>query len=128
MDLRNREGTEPSTALDGATIRELLHPKNAKLMNQSIAEAMIKPGTETKEHYHAKSEEVYYILKGRGRLKIGNEFKEVKEMDAILIPPKIRHRIKNIGNDDLIFLCCCSPAYSDRDIFGYVHSKNGVSK
>lgn len=117
MEIRNREIVEPFVALDNSIIREVLHPRNSKTRNQSLAEATVKPGKRTKEHYHGKSEEIYYILQGKGRIKVGGEEKDVKELDAILIPPNTRHFIKNIGDEDLVFLCCSAPAHSDDDTF-----------
>ena len=45
--------------LDGSTIRELAGPARTAAQNQSLAEATVKPGGETAEHYHAKTEEIY---------------------------------------------------------------------
>ena len=43
------------------------------------------------------------------------ERREVGPGDGILIPPGARHSIRNIAQDPLVFLCCCSPPYAHED-------------
>jgi mannose-6-phosphate isomerase-like protein (cupin superfamily) len=95
---------------DGSTIREIM-----KAANQSLAEATVLPGQTTAAHYHIKTEEIYYILRGRGMMCLEEEEREVGAGDAVLIPPGQRHSIRNTGKDDLVFLCCCAPGYSHED-------------
>ena len=73
------------------------------------------PGTETEEHYHPRSEEIYYVLRGQGLMILEGERREVGPGDGILIPPGARHSIRNIAQDPLVFLCCCSPPYGHED-------------
>jgi len=115
MKISNRNAVKPFITKDESEIREIIAPQNSSLKNQSLAEARVLPRHSTKEHYHTQSEEIYYILKGKGKIKINDEIKEVKTFDAIPIPPRKRHKIWNTGHGDLIFLCCCAPAYSDGD-------------
>jgi mannose-6-phosphate isomerase-like protein (cupin superfamily) len=79
----------------------------------SIARARVKPGVTTRWHRLAGTAERYYILSGRGRVEIG-ELKpsEVTAGDVVLIPPLLRQRITNIGDEDLIFLAICIPRFS----------------
>src|SRR5271167_2533824 len=115
MDIVNRAQAEPFTTKDGSQIRELLAYRNSTIRNQSLAEATIAVGTSTQEHYHPKSEEIYYILSGTGRMKLEGELREVDPLDAIAIPPGARHKIWNIGAVPLVLLCCCAPAYENDD-------------
>jgi mannose-6-phosphate isomerase-like protein (cupin superfamily) len=46
---------------------------------------------------------------------MNEEERDVKKHDGIAIPPGARHKITNTGHDDLLFLCCCVPAYEDDD-------------
>ena len=115
MEVINRNEIEPFITKDSSEIREILVPKNSSIMNQSLAEAMLAPGMCTDEHFHPKTEEIYYILDGRGRMQIDGEIREVEPGDGIAIPHGKRHIIWNIGGSNLVFLCCCSPAYSHDD-------------
>lgn len=115
MDIINRAATTPFTTKDGSEIRELLAHRNSCIRNQSLAEATIAVGTSTQEHYHPKSEEIYYILRGRGQMKIDGEMREVGPLDAVAIPPQARHKIWNTGDTPLVLLCCCAPGYENDD-------------
>ena len=46
---------------------------------------------------------------------VDNENQAVHAGDAIHIPPGAWHSMTNTGHVDLVFLCCCSPAYRHDD-------------
>jgi mannose-6-phosphate isomerase-like protein (cupin superfamily) len=115
VEVINRNQVEPFITKDSSEIREILAAMNSSIMNQSLAEATLAPGMGTEEHFHPKAEEIYYVLDGRGRIQIEDEVREVESGDGIAILPGKRHMIWNIGGSDLVFLCCCSPAYSHDD-------------
>jgi mannose-6-phosphate isomerase-like protein (cupin superfamily) len=115
MDVKNLEQVPAFTTKDGSEIRELLAYRNSVIRNQSLAEARLEPGTSTQEHYHRKTEEIYYITHGVGRMRIGTEVRDVKSGDAIAIPPGQRHKLWNTGAETLRLLCCCAPAYEHAD-------------
>ena len=52
---------------------------------------------------------------GRGRLRIGEEERDVAPGDCAVIPPGAEHKLVNTGKDPLVLLCCCAPAYSHED-------------
>ena len=113
MDVRNLQRMASFTTMDGSQIRELLAYRNSSIRNQSLAEACVGVGLTTAAHYHRQSEEIYYILAGRGRMRIGQETTDVAAGDAVAIPPGLEHQITNTGDTELVFLCCCAPAYED---------------
>jgi len=115
MDIINRADAAPFITKDGSEIRELLAYRNSGIRNQSLAEATLPVDAATQEHYHPKSEEIYYILRGTGRMKIEGELRDVGPLDAIAIPPGLKHKIWNTGAEPLVLLCCCAPAYEDSD-------------
>jgi mannose-6-phosphate isomerase-like protein (cupin superfamily) len=112
----NRNDAPPFTTADGSTIRELLAHRNSCIANQSLAEATLAPGQRTQAHFHPLCEEIYYILQGTGRMAVDADVREVSVGDAIAIPPGARHQILNTGEGDLVFLCCCAPAYEHADV------------
>jgi mannose-6-phosphate isomerase-like protein (cupin superfamily) len=115
MDIINRSATTSFTTKDGSEICELLAYRNSSIRNQSLAEATIAVGTSTQEHYHPKSEEIYYFLSGTGRMKLNGEMRDVGPQDAIAIPPGAHHKIWNSGEVSLVLLCCCAPGYENDD-------------
>ncbi len=115
MDIKNIERVPAFTTKDGSEIRELLASRNSAIRYQSLAEARLEPGASTTPHYHRRTEEIYYILEGVGRMRIGVEWDEVGPGDAIAIPPGNTHQITNSGQETLKFLCCCAPGYEHDD-------------
>ena len=115
MDIQNINRAAPFTTKDGSEIRELLAHRNSAIRNQSLAEARLLPGASTAPHHHVKTEEIYYILEGEGRVQVGDEVRAVRVGDAIAIPPGALHQITNTGGEVLKFLCCCAPGYEHHD-------------
>jgi mannose-6-phosphate isomerase-like protein (cupin superfamily) len=115
MDVRNIDEAPAFTTKDGSEIRELLAARNSCIVKQSLAEARLPPGSATTPHYHPTTEEIYYILEGTGRMRIGDETRDVGPGDAIAIPPAAEHQITNNGPGTLKFLCCCAPGYEHDD-------------
>lgn len=115
MDIVNLASAPPFTTKDGSEIRELLAHRNSSIRQQSLAEARVAPGGTTAAHYHPRTEEIYYILEGRGLMRLGDEPREVVPGDAIAIPPGLVHQITNHGPSTLKFLCCCAPGYEHED-------------
>lgn len=115
MDIVNINDAAPFTTKDGSEIRELLAHRNSGIVNQSLAEARLPVGASTTAHYHPKTEEIYYITHGSGKMQIGDEVREVKVGDAIAIPPGLVHQLTNTGSEVLRLLCCCAPAYEHED-------------
>ncbi len=117
MDVKNLADVPPFTTKDGSEIRELLAYRNSVVRHQSLAEARLPSGASTQEHYHAKTEEIYFITHGVGRMRIEDETREVKVGDAIAIPPGQKHKLWNTGEETLRLLCCCAPCYEHSDTF-----------
>jgi mannose-6-phosphate isomerase-like protein (cupin superfamily) len=116
MIVRSLAEAEAFTTADGSTIRELLGLPTAPVRNQSLAEATLEPGQATERHYHAETEEIYYLVEGSGEMELDGDRRSVAPGDAILIPPGAWHQI-TAGEERLRFLCCCAPAYSHEDTF-----------
>jgi len=115
MDIKNLSYVPSFITKDGSEIRELLAHRNSVIRHQSLAEARLPAGASTQEHYHVRTEEVYYITRGTGRIRIAGETRDVKTGDAIAIPPGSRHKLWNTGSEPLRLLCCCAPAYEHDD-------------
>ena len=73
---------------------------NLKLVFRKRA---FKPGSAIGYHLQ-REDEIYYVLSGRGMMKIdGKEF-EVGPGDAVLTRPGSSHGLKQIGKEDLVIL------------------------
>lgn len=93
-------------------ILELLNDSDDR--SQSLARARVEAGVTTAWHRLKGTSEIYFILSGEGQIELGEDFvKEVKQSDVIRIPHDMPQRIRNTGQEDLVFLCFCTPAFSD---------------
>jgi mannose-6-phosphate isomerase-like protein (cupin superfamily) len=106
------EGVEAFVTKDGSTIRELHHTQV-----QSLAEATLEVEQATERHFHRVTEEIYFVLKGQGRMEVDGEVSYVRPGDAVLIPAGAWHQLENNGTSELRILCCCAPPYSHDDTF-----------
>jgi len=115
MFLKRFENLEEFVSGDNCRLREYFNPLKEKMeLNYSLAHAIVKPGETTFKH-KLKSSEVYFILKGKGIMRIDEKQKEVKENDVIYIPPNSVQSIKNNGEEDLVFLAIVEPAWKKED-------------
>jgi mannose-6-phosphate isomerase-like protein (cupin superfamily) len=117
VEIRSLAQAESFTTADGSTIRELLGLPTSSARNQSLAEATLAPGQATQRHYHAETEELYYLVEGAGEMEVDGNRARVEPGDAILIPPGAWHQIRADEGAELRFLCCCAPPYRDADTF-----------
>ena len=117
MEIKSLNEGPAFVTKDGSEIRELLAYRNSAIRNQSLAEARLPVGASTQEHYHDRTEEIYFITQGRGRMRIEGELADVKAGDAIAIPPGKKHKLWNTGLEPLTLLCCCAPCYEHSDTF-----------
>jgi mannose-6-phosphate isomerase-like protein (cupin superfamily) len=115
MDIKNLAEVPAFITKDGSEIRELLAHRNSAIRHQSLAEARLPAGASTREHYHPRAEEIYYITHGTGRMRMEGEMRDVNPGDAVGIPPGRRHKLWNTGTETLRLLCCCVPAYEPGD-------------
>ncbi|MDP2919304.1 MAG: cupin domain-containing protein [Dehalococcoidia bacterium] len=65
---------------------------------------IVNPGTAVEPHRHDNEEQVFFILSGVGKIKVGREERTVREGDAIYLPPRLTHTLLNTGTHPLRFL------------------------
>jgi mannose-6-phosphate isomerase-like protein (cupin superfamily) len=117
METRSLDAAEAFTTKDGSTIRELFGLAVGGTKLQSLAEARLAPGGGTQRHYHALSEEIYFITAGRAEMDLDGERTELGPGETVAIPPGAWHEITALGDDELRFLCCCAPPYRHEDTY-----------
>lgn len=69
-----------------------------------VKKILIKPGHSPSYQYHFKRSEIWIIVKGEAKIKIEGINRNYKKGDVINIPLSAKHRISNIGGQDLIFI------------------------
>jgi mannose-6-phosphate isomerase-like protein (cupin superfamily) len=78
----------------------------------SIARARVPRGVTTRWHRLRGIAERYVMLEGCGTVEVeGIAPTAVGPGDVVLIPPGAAQRIRNDGEDDLVFLAVCTPRF-----------------
>jgi mannose-6-phosphate isomerase-like protein (cupin superfamily) len=115
MHVRNLDDAESFVTVDGSTIQELAGQVALPAVHQSLARATVPVGGATTAHLHPIAEELYFISRGTGHMRVGSEGRDVRPGDCIVIPPGIEHKLTNTGSEPLELLCCCAPPYRHED-------------
>jgi mannose-6-phosphate isomerase-like protein (cupin superfamily) len=76
----------------------------------SLARARVSPGVTTARH-SLSVDERYLIEQGRGRVEVDGVETDVVAGDVVLIPRGAVQRIRNLGSEELVFLCICTPRF-----------------
>ena len=61
----------------------------------------LEPGAAVGEHVHSRTEEIYFIIRGRGLMHYGDDRFEVGPGDLIMTPLHGRHGIETLGDETL---------------------------
>lgn len=105
--------------------RLLLSGKNVGAKNASMGLNITEVGSMIPDHKHEESEELMYIISGRGRLVIedGEEVYEVGPDTAIFSPMGKMHRLENIGDTELKLVWVYSPPLPEHRAEGDLRNK-----
>lgn len=70
----------------------------------------IEPGNTRKTyHRHGEQEELYYVLDGPGRIRIGDEVVDVPAGTALRLPPETPRQVFNDTDDTHVWLVVGAP-------------------
>ena len=111
MYISNAKDAMPFVAADLSEIRLLVDRVNMGIATVSLAHATVAAGAETVWHRLEGTDEIYFILSGRGLVFVGQEFRVVGPGDTVWIPAGVEQKIRNLDPLPLEFLCACGPAY-----------------
>ena len=93
---------------DGLVSHILWHAGDLPETRLTVTWVNVAPGSGQRPHSHAP-EQVYVIVRGRGRMKVGDEERLVVEGDLVYIPPDTIHGIENLADEVLTYLSAASP-------------------
>lgn len=107
---------QPISALDGALIYELMNAEEREQLDVALAVGFLPADRKAVPHYHNISEELYYVIDGVGRVKVGEQDFEVKKGSTIYVPTSKVHALENKSySEELKVLCVSSPSYTEGD-------------
>ncbi|MBD5145671.1 MAG: cupin domain-containing protein [Ruminococcus sp.] len=104
----------------GVVSRQLLNPENSESTRVTITEVHLEPGAIQPRHTHDASEQIWYALKGSGKLLLANdETKDFSMGDVVRFADKDVHGLLNDGGTEFVYLSVTAPPIN----FGYAYSE-----
>jgi quercetin dioxygenase-like cupin family protein len=72
--------------------------------NHTMRVFRLKPGGFTPRHQH-DWEHINHVIKGRGKLRIGDTVHDLLEKDFAFVPPNTEHQFENPYDEPFEFIC-----------------------
>ena len=111
-----------SLANPGVVSRQLLNPENSESERVTITEVHLEPGAVQPRHLHEASEQIWYALKGCGKLLLADDReKEFQTGDVVRFAEKDVHGLKNDGDGEFIYISVTAPPIN----FSYAYRSIG---
>lgn len=102
----------------GVVSRQLLNPDNSESARVTITEVHLDVGANQPRHTHESSEQIWYALKGSGKLLLKNDtIKPFSAGDVVRFADKDIHGLLNDGDEEFIYISVTSPPIH----FGYAY-------
>jgi mannose-6-phosphate isomerase-like protein (cupin superfamily) len=118
MNIKNAQAVKAVESAHGEVVAEVIGNTAGGSQTYSLAQIVLPPGKASRKHYHPVAEEGYYILSGLARLELDGVTATMGPGDSAAIPPEKVHQIFNDGDEALIFLAICVPAWTpDNSIY-----------
>jgi len=102
------------------TLKHLAAPWTVGTRNLWVGISKIDPGNSSNEHSHDDLEEIFYVVAGHGRIRVGDEEEPIEAGSCIYIPTDTPHQLINTGDETLKVLAVTSPPFVP-DKFKAVH-------
>ena len=104
----------------GVVSRQLLNPENSSSKRVTITEVHIEVGACQPRHTHEASEQIWYAIKGMGKLLLADDTeKEFVAGDIVRFADKDVHGLLNDGNEEFIYVSVTAPPIN----FGYAYKE-----
>ncbi len=105
----------------GVVSRQLLNPENSVGTRVTITEVHLASGAKQPRHVHDTSEQIWYAIKGKGKLLLNNgEEKTFVVGDVVRFADGDVHGLYNDTNEEFVYISVTSPpinfdyAYNDK--------------
>jgi mannose-6-phosphate isomerase-like protein (cupin superfamily) len=106
----------PTRELEGLVSHILLEEGDAPGGELSITWVDVAPGAEQPVHSHGP-QQVYVIIRGSGRIRVGDDERDVTTGHMVFIPPKTEHGIVNTGKETLTYVSAATPAFPVTEMY-----------
>lgn len=91
----------PRDVLPWGTLQWLASAKLLPGAEQTLGLCEILPGQKNPRHYHPNCEELLYVISGRGRHSLDDEWLELEAGSTIRVPVGVKHQLINVGPESL---------------------------
>jgi predicted cupin superfamily sugar epimerase/mannose-6-phosphate isomerase-like protein (cupin superfamily) len=110
-------GVPIQTMAAGVQLQELVGKvaPNAKSGRVSVAQFVLEPGRSSGMSFNHRSQEVFWVASGSGRVHLASEVLPVSPGSVVFIPPGAVHAIEADANSTLTFLAISAPAFTPED-------------
>lgn len=103
----------------GVVSKQLLNPKNSTSERVTITEVHLEVGASQPRHIHEASEQVWYAIKGSGKLLLADDKEMVfKAGDVVRFKDKDIHGLMNDGVIEFVYISVTAPPIH----FGYAYA------
>ena len=93
------------------TLKVLLSPSLQDVaQGLAMGMVMLPPGQTSPPHSHEREQEVWYVVSGKGRIRIGREEAELRPDTIVVSPPGVKHQLTNDGPEELKAIWLFTPA------------------
>ena len=69
----------------------------------------LRPGEASTRHRHGVQEELYVLLEGRGRIRVGEDLLTLDRLDSLLVDPLLVRQVFNDTGDEALWLVIGAP-------------------
>ena len=104
----------------GVVSRQLINPENSKSERVTITEVHLDVGASQPRHKHDTSEQIWYAIKGSGKLLIADDKEMIfKAGDVVRFAENDIHGLLNDGDTEFVYISVTSPPID----FGYAYKE-----
>lgn len=106
----------------GCDSRQLLYPGNSTSERVTITEVHVAPGASQPRHKHDSSEQIWYAVKGKGKLLLADD--QEKNFccgDVVRFADGDIHGLYNDSDEEFVYISVTAPPID----FGYAYRKQG---
>ena len=109
----------PTMSFDWGLIKPLVGTENTDAPAMSLMHVVLLPGAGHERHNHPDSDEILYILSGRGEQMVDDaDSFEVGPGQAVFIPKAAFHSTLNTGWEPMVLLAIYAPAGAEEALKG----------
>jgi mannose-6-phosphate isomerase-like protein (cupin superfamily) len=101
-------------------IKHLAAPWTLGTQNLWVGVSKVDPGSSSNMHAHDDMEEIFYVISGHGKIRVGDEEEPIEPGSCIYMPLNTPHQLINTSDETLKVLATTSPPFIP-DKFKAIH-------